>query len=51
MLLPINRILDYVHPENFDLADETYSETKDNFIFDYKTLHPLKYCLEKERVK
>ncbi len=42
VLLPINDILDYFHAQDFALADETYSETKNNFMYNYDTLHPLK---------
>jgi len=49
MFLPINSILDFFHPENFDLADRTYAETKENFHFNYNTLHPLKANSERKK--
>ena len=45
VLLPVNRLLDFLHSEEFDLAEQTFAEMKESFPFNYDTLHPLKVQL------
>lgn len=41
ILLPMDRILQKVHGEEFRLQGTPYSEVKHKFIRNYKTLHPI----------
>lgn len=42
MLLPVNRILNFVNPENFNPEPKTYESVRHMFAETYFTLYPIK---------
>lgn len=50
ILVPMNRILKWVHDEKFNLEEKTYEEIQYNFVENYHTLHPTYCSLKKEHL-
>lgn len=41
VLLPMDRILEFFHEEEFEQEEKSYDEVKDTFLETYQTLHPV----------
>lgn len=41
VLLPMDRILEFFHEEEFEQEEKSYEEVKDTFLETYQTLHPV----------
>ena len=47
LVLPLDSILEFFHPEKFKTEEKTYEEVQSHFKETYQTLHPI-YSLKKE---
>ncbi len=41
IILPMDRIIEFINPENFKMAEKTYDEVKDSFKDTYHSEHPI----------